>query len=235
VQQKSWQSERRSATPTGGLADTLPDTLDDTPKSLDQERHLCTELVVPDDSECRLFLPDLKENKMSDVLSIDGVNGMAVLYASYTIADRPPAGEHELPGSGKRLILRSALKDCILASCKDVEPETAGSPSQLAILSKSEELFGILRATSPGPRGSYMVSLSTGKKTYIRSDIQAVSSWVTDEDGELLACSEDAGGHGRTICISPQVDAGLMTLTMLAIDVLDVTMAARGSSSHSFR
>jgi len=92
VQQKSWQSERRSATPTGGLADTLPDTLDDTPKSLDQERHLCTELVVPDDSECRLFLPDLKENKMSDVLSIDGVNGMAVLYASYTIADRPPAG-----------------------------------------------------------------------------------------------------------------------------------------------
>jgi len=221
-------SERRSATPTCGIAET--------PKlSVDPRGHLCSELVVPENNECSLLLPEIMESRFnaSGVLSIDDVNGMAVLYAAYSLAERPPVGPHELPGNGKRLILRSALEDIILASCKDAESETAGGPPELAIFNKTEEPFGILRATSPGPRSSYLVTLSTGKKMFIRRDIQALSSCVTDEDGWLLACSEDGGERGRTVRISPQVDAGLMTLTMLGIDILDITMAARGSADHA--
>jgi len=221
VQQTDRQSEKRSATPTPGPG-----------------WHLCSELVVPENNECRLLIPEIIEDSsnMSSVLSINDVNGIAVLFAAYCIGERPPAGQYDLPGNGKRLILRSALEDIILASCKDAEPETAGGPCQLAILNRSEEPFGILRATGPGPKSGYMVALSSGKKLSVRRDIQALSSWITDEDGWLLGCCEDTGEHSRTIRISPQADVGLMTLTMLGIDILDISMAAHGScylaSSH---
>jgi len=226
LQQPIWLSERRSATPTRGRADSPKLALD---------RHLCSELVVPENSECLLLLPEIMQSRFNagGVLSIDDVNGMAVLYAVYSLAERLPVGPHDLPSNGKRLILRSALEHLILASCRDAESETAGGPPELTIFNNSEEPFGILRATSPGPRSSYLLSLSTGKKMSIRRDNQALSSFVTNEDGWLLACSEDAGERGRKISISPQVDVGLMTLTMLGIDILDITMAARRSSGHS--
>jgi len=231
LQQTDWPAERRSTTPAGLQPDSPKHSLD----QLARGAHLCSELVVPENNECSLLLPEIMESRFnaSGVLSIDDVNGMAVLYAAYSLAARPPPGPHDLPGNGKRLILRSALEDIILASCKDAEPVTVGGPPELTIFNKTEEPFGVLRPTSQGPRSSYLVSLSTGKKMSIRRDIQALSSCITDEDGWLLACSEDAGERGRTIRISPQVDAGLMTLIMLGIDILDITMAARGDSDHA--
>jgi len=229
VQQTDWPSEKHSGTPTRGWADAPKLSL-----SLDQlvrGGHLCAELVVPENNECTLLLPEIIQTRFntSGGLSIVDMHGMAVLCAAYSLAERPPAGPHDLPGNGKRLILRSALEDIVLASCKDAEPEAAGGPRQLAILNKSEEPVGIIRATNPG---SYLVSLSTGKKLSIRRDVQAHSSCVSDEDGWLLACTEDADEHGRTIRVSPLVDAGLMALTVLGIDILDVIMTAHGSSDH---
>jgi len=240
VQQTNGQSEKHSATPTNGWARSPKLSLDQqvrghSPKlSLDQlvrGGHLCVELVVPENNECTLLLPKIIENRFntSGVLSIIDMNDMAVLCAAYSLA----AGPHGLAGNGKRLILRSALEDIILASCKDAEPETAGGPPQLAILDKSEEPIGIIRATSAAPTSSYLVSLSTGKNMSIRKDIQAHSSCVSDEDGWLLACTDDADERGRTIRVCQLVDAGLMALTVLAIDVLDVIMTAHGSSNHA--
>jgi len=198
--------------------------------------HLCSELVVPDHNECSLLLPEIVEgDDKNGMLSIDDVNGMAVLYAAYSLAPQAPMGRSDfLLGNGKRLILRSALEDIILASCKDAEPETVGGPPGLVIFNKAEEAFGILSANNQGPRSSYTMSLCTGKVLSIRRDIKALSSCVTDNDGWLLACSEEAGERGRTIRISPQVDAGLMTLVMLGIDILDIAMGAGASSDHAF-
>jgi len=221
---------RRSATPASVRAHS-PKPF---PDIVGRGGHLCAELVVPETKECSLSLPEIvaSNSSMSGVLSIDDANGMAVLYGAYSLAVHAPAGPHDLPGNGKRLILRSVMEDITLASCKDVEPETAGGPPQMAIFNRSEKPFGILQATSPGPKSGYLVSLSTGKKMSIRRDIQALSSCVIDEDGWLLACTEEGGEHGRTICVSPQVDVGLMALTILGIDILDITMAARGPSDH---
>jgi hypothetical protein len=202
----------------------------------DQARsaHLCSELVVPDNNECSLLLPEILENRFDSngVISIDDVNGMSVLYAAYTLAERPPHGPHELPGNGKRLILRSALEDIILASCKDGQPDTAGGPPELTIYNKSEDMFGVLRASSPGPRSSYLMTLRTGKKMTIRRDIQALSSCITDEDGWLLACTENTE-RGRVIRISPQQDAGLMTLAMLGTDLMVFGVVSRLNRPYS--
>lgn len=216
LQQTDLSSGRRSVTPAHGQA---------------RGAHLCSELVVPDDNECSLLMPKIPETRLSTngVLSISGDSGLPVLYAAYTRAERPPLGPDDLPGNGNRLVLRSALEDVILASCKDAEPESADGLPRLIILNNREELFGMLRATGPGPGSSYLVSLSTGENISFRRDSKALSSCIVDEDGWLLASSEDAGERGRLICISPRVDAGLMTLIMIGVDILDITMAARGS------
>lgn len=205
---------------------------------LAQRAHLCWELVVPENTECSLLLPEIMGSRLNPngVLSVNDVNGMAVLYVAYSIAERPPPGPRDLPGNGKRLILRSALEDIVLASCMDGEPEAAGGLPELTIFNKSEEPFGILRLISHGPRSSYLVSLITGKTISVQRDSQTLTSCITDEDGWLLAYSEGTGERGRSIRISPQVCAGLMTLTMLGIDILDTTMgarSARGSIDHA--
>lgn len=202
------------------------------------EEHLCSELVVPEGNECSLLLPRLTETRFSasGVLSITGDNGVPVLYAAYTLAERPPLSADEQPGNGKRLVLRSALEDTILASCRDAQPETSGGPPQLMIVNKAEEPFGMLRATGAtggGPKGSYTVSLSNGKKMFFRRDIQALSLCITDEDGWLLCCSEEGDERGRPICISPHVDAGLVVIAMVGIDILDMNQAARGSADRA--
>jgi len=219
-QQSDLPSERNSVTPTYGKVESTLLSVN----QLARGTHLCLDLVVPEENECSLLLPKIVEGRFSEssVLSITGDNGLPVLFASYTLAAQPPLGSEDLPGNGKRLVLRSALEDVILATCEDADPGIAGGAPQLLLLNKAEELFGMLGATGPGSGTDYLLSRSTGEKISIRKDIKALSSCITDEEGWLLACSEDTGEHGRPICISPGVDAGLMTLTMLGTDILDL-------------
>lgn len=202
---------------------------------LARQAYLSPELVVPEGNECSLLLPRITETRFSTsgVVSITDENDVPVLYAAYTLAGQAPLSPDERPGNGKRIVLRSAIEDGILASCKDAEPETAGGPPQLLILNVAEMPFGMLRALGQGPKCSYQVSLNVGKKLFIQRNMPNWSMCITDEDGRLMACCEEAGERGRPVYVSTQVDAGLMTLTMVGIEILDIITAAGGSAGHS--
>jgi len=197
--------------------------------------YLCPELVVPENNECTLLLPEIQmgagqgasgSSHQQSILSIDDLNGMAVLFAAYTTAPIPPPGQYDVPGHSKRLVLRSALEDVVLASCADaVDTDSSGDPG-LIIFNKANEQCGVLRASSPGGNRGFMAHLTTGQKVLVRRDLQASDTYATDEDGWLLACTENAE-RGRVIRISPQVDAGLMTLAMLGTDLLVFGVVSR--------
>jgi len=207
-----------------------------TPRIADPKPHLCPELVVPENNECTLLLPEIQMeagqgasgcSHQQSILSIDDLNGMPVMFAACTTAPLPPPSQHDLSGLSKRLVLRSALEDVVLASCADaVEADSSGDPG-LLIFNKANEQCGVLRACSPGGNRGFMASLTTGQKVLVRRDKQVSGTYyATDEDGWLLACTENAE-RGRVIRISPQVDAGLMTLAMLGTDLLVFGVVAR--------
>lgn len=191
--------------------------------------YLCPELVVPEHNECTLLVPELKISEAcpNGIISIDDVNHSAVLLTSYSIMPKPPSAPYEVPGNGKRLVLRSALEDVVVASCRDADPDPAGGPPGLTILNKADEVCGMLRPSGPGSRNSFVVVLWSGQKVLIRKDIQGRCTYATDEDAWMLACLEEEVSEGkRMLRISPQVDAGLITLAILGTKLLELGAVA---------
>mmetsp|Transcript_98366 Transcript_98366/g.194999 ORF Transcript_98366/g.194999 Transcript_98366/m.194999 type:complete len:490 (+) Transcript_98366:101-1570(+) len=207
-----------------------PLTAHATPRSLarsSSRKYLCPELVVPEHNECTLQIPDLNLEAPNGILSIDDVNSSAVLLTSYSLLPNPPKAPYEVPGSGKRLVLRSALEDVVVASCRDADPGSDGSLPGLTILNCKEEVCGMLRPSGPDSKNSYVVALWSGQKVLVRKDVQANCTYATDEDGWMLACiEEELSDHKRLLRISPQVDAGLITLTMLGTRLLELGVVA---------
>jgi len=185
--------------------------------------HLCPELVVPEHLDCTLFVPEIEISEASPngIISIDDVNNSAVLLTSYSILPNPPKASYEVPGNGKRLVLRSALEDVVVASCRDAEPDpVAGSPG-LTILNRTDEVWGMIRPSGPGSKNSHVVFLGSGQKVLIRKDDQDHRTYATDEDGWMLAFFDEAPKAKRMLRISPQADAGLITLTILGTKLLE--------------
>jgi len=191
--------------------------------------HLCPELVVPEHLDCTLFVPEIEISEASPngIISIGDVNNSAVLLASYSVMPDPPKALYEVPGNGKRLVLRGALDDVVVASCRDAEADHAGGLPGLTILNKTDDVCGMLRPSGLGSENSYVVALWSGQKVLIHKEAQGRCTYVSDEDGWILACFEEESPKAqRMLRISPQADAGLITLTILGTKLLEIGAVA---------
>mmetsp|Transcript_64447 Transcript_64447/g.185217 ORF Transcript_64447/g.185217 Transcript_64447/m.185217 type:complete len:432 (+) Transcript_64447:13-1308(+) len=166
--------------------------------------YLCPELVVPEEQECTLLVPRLPEGGSSGQVTVDDLRGVAVFRAYY--------------GQGKRLILSSAAGDSVFAFCRDGESGT------LTIHHPSDAQFGSLRSDG----GGYTVATRRGVCMHLRGDVRLGNLNATDEQGQLLAIAEPVAKSNarRSVRIGPQVDAGLVALVLLGIDVLEQQAAA---------
>eukprot|EP00931_Biecheleriopsis_adriatica_P037094 TRINITY_DN21298_c0_g1_i1.p1 TRINITY_DN21298_c0_g1~~TRINITY_DN21298_c0_g1_i1.p1 ORF type:complete len:405 (-),score=50.65 TRINITY_DN21298_c0_g1_i1:65-1279(-) len=206
------QSMRPSTAPSG------PAAKDPTPSpSILPELFLCPGLVVPDQTECTLIVPriDHRGTKMLQV-SIDDCRGVSVfrmeLYPQ-------PARD------GSRLVLLSPNGDTIFARCKDVpDASQYGHPERTPALGiygqNVAQPFGLL------VNNGRSFEVSTLTKQRIRFQGQSGSLNAVDEQDKLLALSDPApdgprGAKRRTVRIGPLVDAGLMTICYLGVDVME--------------
>jgi len=232
VRSEAPQSELHGKTHASAMSVAQTDGLGSDPKlsiplplaqATTQRKHLCPGLVVPENNECTLLLPEISRPAQGPnygTLSIDNLSGVVVLLCKYTLTPALLTGQGE-----KRLELKSAMNDEVLVSCRDTsDRDASGNPAGLIILNKSEEASGILKPNSQGTKRDYMVVLGDGQKVLLRRDLQR-RPYATDENSWLLACTEDSE-RGRVVRISPQVDAGLMALAMLGTDLLELRAAA---------
>jgi len=181
---------------------------------------LCPELVVPSESQCMLLLPEINPSlDECGILCIDDVNGMPVMYVAYTLAQTPSAKKHDVPGNGKRLIVRSALEDLILASCMDGELESDMGAASLVILGRSEEQRGMIHASN-SPCDTAMVTLWTGDRMLIQKSDQAKSTCIIDESGGQMACTRSR--EPRLLQVNPGADAGLAVIALLGSDLIQL-------------
>jgi len=178
--------------------------------------HLCAELVVPDETECNLLVPELLVTS-TFTISINDAADVPVFRASLSF----PSSRHLKPGPSsdtRRLTLWSAIDGLAFASCRDAEPVADKRPA-LAIFHHSEVPFGILQPNSSLGDGCYSILAHIGREIFLYRAAEGVGMRAEDESGRLLAIV--IGVAPRSIRIGPQVDAGLMTLALLGIDMLE--------------
>jgi len=207
-----------------------PAAKDPTPSpSILPELFLCPGLVVPDQTECTLIVPriDHRGTKMLQV-SIDDCRGVAVFRME--LYPRPAM-------DGSRLVLLSPNGDTTFACCKDIaDASKYGHPQRkpaLGIFGKnSVQPFGLL------VNNGRSFEATTLAKQKIRFQGQSGSLNAVDEEDKLLALSDPApdgprGEKRRNVRIGPLVDAGLMTICYLGMDVMQSSTPTFSGSMFS--
>jgi len=194
-----------------GMADVVPS--------------LCSELVVPEENECSLLLPRVfpQAGELSGQVSIDDVREMSMFHAFFYLPGYQPMSEAPPPRAQwqrQRLVLRSAVDDLTYAYCCDAPPEPGSSLPGYTIYDHEDRAFGTLRPAGPNEQLGFRVHVRGDFEVSFLGDMQVGNVNATDEQGRLLAVSEAINASIRCIRIGPQVDAGFMTLAMLAIDLL---------------
>jgi len=203
-----------------------PGPVDGVPPAGEEVRHgpvLCADLVVPPGNECTFLLPLIQEGggrKGLESTTVSDTSGSAILRATYRLG--PLGGRPE----DKRLVLRSAEGDEVFAFCRDAEPEPGAGPrAGLLVFGQAGAPFGVLRPDGPGEPWGYSIRAHAGGLVRFRGDWRAGSVHATDENGCLVAFAQAPSPQHRQVRIGPQVDAGLATLALLGIDLLELEPA----------
>jgi len=174
---------------------------------------LCPELVVPEGDERTLLVPLATPGGSSETVIICDLHGVPVCKAAFSTA-KP---------SGRRMILTSATGDAVLAFCGHAGVDQ-GIGTGLAIFDRSGRAFGTLRADGPRPADGYSVVLACGCwQLRFRGNPPNRDLNVTDDRGSWLAGTEAHGAARYSVRVGPHVDAGLMILAVLGIDLLLLT------------
>lgn len=191
--------------------------------------HFCADLVVPEGNECSLLVPKLPSSRAcpgGEVL-IQDEQGVPVFFAAWsTLAARDT----------KRLILRSATDDTVFGHCRDALLEPGARLAGINIYPEGQDRpFGVVCAGSGRDPDGFSVWMQSGWQMFLTGDFQSGEVKARDESGSLLAMISASGVSSRTARIGPNVDAGLLTLTMLAMDLLEDTLRSGGALERPCR
>jgi len=203
------------------------------PANHDAGMFLCPELVVPEGKECKLVVPKLQMDGLGSggKIAICDQQGLPVLTASYSCFSGATGRGTSRPKDLRRLRLTSATGETVFASCRDaeVDPGAMGRSTRLVLQGRSEEPFGSLSADGYQSLSGYSVITQKGSAVYFRAGLKAGVMNATDDSGRLLAVIEPSGPTHTLIRVGQFVDAGLITITMMGIDILE----QGGRSNHN--
>jgi hypothetical protein len=182
--------------------------------------YLNEELVVPEKSECLLAVPWLAVNPAGHHVKVrvDDQRGTPVFLAALS------------SGLAPRLSLSSAIGDALFSYACSADSgasgRRAGSPiNSLAFYHHSGAFYGNLSTQNRHGVGKCFTMLTqTGWGFCCLGDSEkgVVSIKEVDEHGRLLAIMEPKHDPpSRMVTIGPDVDAGLVVLTILGMDFLN--------------
>uniref|UniRef100_A0A7S4UCV8 Altered inheritance of mitochondria protein 24, mitochondrial n=1 Tax=Alexandrium monilatum TaxID=311494 RepID=A0A7S4UCV8_9DINO len=181
---------------------------------------LSPELIVPADNECCLLMPRIIPRNFgaTDTVTINDTGGGPVFVASICLS----SGDQLARSGGRRIALQSAMADLTFCFCRDAEQAADSGLPGLDIFTAKSKLFGTLRAVSSDDSpGNFFVQTTKGVCISFRGDRDSGGMLVSAQDGRLMAMTESTSPYERSVRIGPSVDAGLISLTMLGVDLLD--------------
>jgi len=179
-------------------------------------KHLCPDLVVPEDCECNLLIPwppQSGEPWTKNSLTIDDSRGVPVFRIS------PSDDNPQL-----RLAIYSSVGEGLFAYLCDDKADNGGNTGMLSIHHASGKKYGNIRRTDGQGRTIYTVETLTETSLNIECNRDLGSIEAKDAQGHLVAISHPRiqGTHnlGRSMRIGPLNDAGLIVLAVLGCDLL---------------
>jgi len=190
---------------------------------------LCPGFIVPNYCECTLLMPRLVQESGSGGTVITDLNSFPVLKATYSFPNQAENGTltpaRSFPASARGLTtedaelclaLRTLTEDeSILASCRE------GLSGALVIHDGSNRPFGLLQPRAGKVGSAYEIITVAGLQVHISMSTGEELS-LTDCDGRVVAVTEprsDPPDH-RVVRVGPLTDAGLVVMSLLAIDLL---------------
>mmetsp|Transcript_12784 Transcript_12784/g.40096 ORF Transcript_12784/g.40096 Transcript_12784/m.40096 type:complete len:515 (+) Transcript_12784:118-1662(+) len=188
---------------------------------------LCPELVVPEECECTLQVPRLlphlrRLGSGQSVATVDDARHLPMFRVNFS-----------LPSMGNKcLVLSSATDDTdgmVFAFCKASQPGPTLEPT-LTIHHAARGQFGTLRMRAGEPEREYEVVTRVGGLISLRCSGNDLTA--SDGQGQLMALVEPLPEDPtrRVVRIGPLVDAGLITLSILGVDLLEGSV--RGGHRH---
>jgi len=193
------------------------------PSLKEMRPQLCVELVVPPGKECCLQLPSHPFGSLGDGghIAVNDVQGRPVFDVGFVPlfgAARARWGcfaREDQKDLDKRLVLRSAVDSYVFGSCKtNARVDPMGGRIGLTLCNSMDNAFGVLQQDSSG---DFMMKAFDSWFVKVKDCGQAHQRFE-DSEGWLLASIE--GSDNRIARIAPQVDAGLIVLVVLGIDLI---------------
>mmetsp|Transcript_124598 Transcript_124598/g.347000 ORF Transcript_124598/g.347000 Transcript_124598/m.347000 type:complete len:480 (-) Transcript_124598:162-1601(-) len=223
---------RKDPTPPSTARAGAPDPVSQpgtssSPESSRQPRSgfLCPELIVPEECECELLVPRLMPHTTAREVTVDDATRVPVFRVVYStpywggqLPGDPSASPQWMEQDGGRCLelCSSEAAGSAFAFCRP------GLNGALTILDSAAQPFGLIRAQAG--QDSHEVCTRLGSQIRLecteRSNLAA-----TDRRGRTLALTEEVPGDPscRMVRIGPFTDAGLITLSIMAIDLLEST------------
>lgn len=178
-----------------------------------EDGHLCPDLVVPEKQECTLLIPRiLTAGRRMGEVSVADIRGSSVFRAKWEEGD-----------AGKKISLISASQETFVFGCcgQTASSSRPGVPPTMIIQYADGRQFGSLGADATEAGSSYVVSTPRGRLWKFKGDAHLGNLNAMDGQSRLLAIAEPDFRGERCVRIGPQVDVGLMILSMMAIDLLE--------------
>jgi hypothetical protein len=167
---------------------------------------LCSELVVPQGSECTVVVPKAPVASMRDVtFTVDDSMGKPAFRVGWSpesrrldlmsVGSEVTFAHGRVEGGG--VIIYQGPVNLPVGCFADLWPDPAFADGQ-----------------------NYSATTQGGYKVLFRPDGNSGNMTATDKDGRLLSICETTQAERRNLRIGPLVDVGFIVLTVLGIDVL---------------
>jgi len=203
-----------------------------TPNSSKTLTNLCPDLLVPDGSECQLVVPRvllpgsiISASVKEDRAQIVDARGVPVFETKICNSPSDALSEMQMRLASEAGAMRES-RQVYLSSGKGGDVLFAYG----RVYSKIKGRKVVLYQASGAPFGEitaedalgFVVAVRDGAQIYIRGDKDLGNVTITDSNARLMATGEPLPEDpmSRGVTVGPHVDAGLIVLTLLSLDML---------------
>jgi len=186
--------------------------------------YLCLELVVPESRECTLLIPR-PWIAVHNPLRVADARGVAVFTASFV------SGQGRFP-QDRVLILASADDGAQFGVLGEVTHALTIGPC-VTVYNSTGGIFGLLKPAVHF-QSAYVLAIGGRDCVFVSGDSIEGATSIKDDEGRLLAIAEPrpnitTGNDLRSVTVGPLVDAGLILLCFLGVDMLEFAKHRRDS------
>mmetsp|Transcript_82408 Transcript_82408/g.228641 ORF Transcript_82408/g.228641 Transcript_82408/m.228641 type:complete len:466 (+) Transcript_82408:100-1497(+) len=214
--------------PVGSVVQLPPSSL---PGLAPTEPYLCPELVVPAGSVCHVSVPlALPSSDDGSTLIIEDVVGVPLFKVAFSLGSDSATGDQSPNPCVNRISLLSFAHEHIFAFCC---PAEGGGRPGFGVCRHAGALFADIREDARGPSAGYSISTIGSLRVHFQSESAGRDWRATDKHGRVLVITETSAAR-RSVRIGSLVDAGLLLLSLIAVEVLerrrarDETLAVAG-------